>query len=119
MDIVDQVVEQVQIRFTVTDGDHTYSDALYFTPAEYAAKTPEEIEAMKLERFERWKAVVTAPPRELTEEDKQAQIASLTQQQLDTQEQLKRLTPGDQMLSILEQQLALVTADIERLQGTP
>ena len=26
--------EQVVIRFTVTEGDHNYSDALYFTPTE-------------------------------------------------------------------------------------
>jgi uncharacterized protein YaiL (DUF2058 family) len=81
MEIIDQIATQVQVRFTVTDGDHTYTDALYFTPEEYASKTPEEIEAMKVQRFENWKAVVTAPPREPADEEKAEQLEALKQQQ--------------------------------------
>ena len=73
--------EQVVIRFTVTDGDHNYSDALYFTPAEYALETPETIAAKQKARFDNWLAIVTAPRPEPTEEEKSAQLAALIEQQ--------------------------------------
>lgn len=117
MDITEQIAEQVQVRFTVVDGDHTYSDALYFTPAEFASLTPEQLMARKVERFQNWKAIVTAPPRVPTQEEIQAQIAALTQQQLDTQAQLLALAPGDQMLAILQQQFEIVSEQIGTLQA--
>jgi hypothetical protein len=70
-----QITEQtsVQVRFTVKDGDHEYTDALYFAPEEHAALTPEAIEAMQTARFANWKSIVTAPPVVLTDEQKAAQ----------------------------------------------
>ena len=80
-DITSTPAEQVVIRFTVREDDHEYSDALYFTPAEYAALTEADIEAMQRQRFDNWLAIVTAPPREPTDEEKAAQLAALVEQQ--------------------------------------
>ena len=110
--------ESIQVRFTVTDGSDSFTDALYFSPAEYAALTEEQLEAMKQARFAAWKAVATAPPAPVvppTPEEIQAQIDSLTQQQRDTQTQLLALAPDDVMLGILEGQLALVQSQIAEL----
>lgn len=41
-----------------------YKDALHFTEEEYAALTPEQIEAMKDERYQNWYAIVTNPAQE-------------------------------------------------------
>lgn len=106
---------QVVIRFTVTEGDHSYSDALYFTPEEYAAQTPDTIAAMQQARFNNWRAIVTAPPVEQTPEMLQAQIDSLTQQQRDTQAQLLAIAPDDVMLPILQEQASLIAGQIAAL----
>jgi hypothetical protein len=59
----------VRVIFEKTDGSYNYRDALYFTAENYAATTPEQIEAMKQERFDNWIAVVTyvAPEEVLVE----------------------------------------------------
>ena len=58
----------IRIIFDKTDGTNKYRDALYFTQENYNTVTPEQIEAMKQERFDNWLAVITyvapeeAPP---------------------------------------------------------
>lgn len=55
----------MQVRFTVeADGYPPYSDALYFTPAEYAALSPEALEELKQERWQAWRSSVDSPPEE-------------------------------------------------------
>ena len=49
----------VRIVFEKTNGTNNYRDALYFTQENYDATTPEQIEAMKQERFDNWVAVIT------------------------------------------------------------
>ena len=53
--------EQVVVRFTITEGDHSYSDALYFERPAYTALSDQELEAMQRARFENWLAVINAP----------------------------------------------------------
>lgn len=50
----------VQIPYTYTDGTFNYSDALYLP--EGHSFTEEQIEAMKKERFDNWKAFILNPP---------------------------------------------------------
>lgn len=57
----------VQIPFTYTDGTFNYSDALWL-PADHSF-TEEQIEAMKKERFDNWKAFILNPPPAPTDEE--------------------------------------------------
>lgn len=68
----------VVVRFTIAD----YTDALHFADqAERDQYSAEQIEAMCQARYDNWRAVVTAPPREPTEEERAAQLAALIEQQ--------------------------------------
>jgi hypothetical protein len=72
--------ERVQVRFTV-NGEFT--DAFYFTAEERAALTDDQLDAMKAERYNAWKAIVTAPPAipvAPTEEQVLAEIVALEEQ---------------------------------------
>jgi len=50
-------MDDIKIGFTMYHEDIPYSDALYL-PADHTL-TEEEIEVMKLERFNAWVAVIT------------------------------------------------------------
>lgn len=52
--------EHIRIMFTVTEGNDSFTDALYFTPAEYAGMTQEQIAALQKQRFDNWKAHIAA-----------------------------------------------------------
>jgi len=56
--------ERVQVKFTWKAGDMSYSDALYFSPEEYAKLTTEDIEKLKMERMKNWAETVNAGSRE-------------------------------------------------------
>lgn len=80
-----QSTQQIQVRFTVTDGDDTFTDALYFSQEELASLTEEQLENMKHARFNNWKATVNAPPApvvELTPQEKVDQIVLLEAQKV-------------------------------------
>ncbi len=49
---------KVQVKFTVETGRGAFKDALYFTEAEYAEKTVEDIEAAAQARADSWVAQV-------------------------------------------------------------
>lgn len=121
MEIQSTVTEQVVVRFTVTDGDHSYSDALYFTPEEHAALDEKEIEAQQQKRFENWKTVVTAPPRKITDEEKQAQIVSLKEQLDATRDAILSALPDEaKKLAFLKERAAITAAQIaEREAAAP
>jgi len=53
---------QIQNLFEREYNGMTFRDAIYFTPEEYAALTPQQITAMEDERFANWVSVITAPP---------------------------------------------------------
>lgn len=50
----------IKIDFEKTDGVYIYRDALWL-PEDHTY-TEAELEAMKQQRFDRWIAVITAPP---------------------------------------------------------
>ena len=56
----DQIM--IQVRFRKSYKDIEFNDALYFTQAEYALKTEDEIDAMKEERFQAWCNIIDNPP---------------------------------------------------------
>lgn len=71
----------VQIAFTISEGDFSYSDALWL-PADHTF-TEEQIEAMKRERFDNWVAVITNPPPGPSNEELEASGVQIpTQQEL-------------------------------------
>lgn len=112
----------VQVRFTVTDGEHEYTDALYFTPEEHAALSPRDLAERQAARFDNWKAIVTAPPIELKPEEqaaqKAAQITMLTEQLASVQEQILSLATPDEALAILQTPSEAVIEKIAAAQVT-
>ena len=63
-DIINQIDGKVQVIFKKSDGDRTYTDALWFSQEEYSMLTQEEILAMQDQRFSNWLAAINAPPTE-------------------------------------------------------
>jgi hypothetical protein len=51
-------------EFDIGTEPYVLKDALVMTPDAYALLTPDEIAAMKQARYDRWYAIVTAPPVE-------------------------------------------------------
>lgn len=68
---------RIQVPIEQTTPYGTFHDALYFTPAEYAALTEADIEALKQARVDAWVAAVSTPrkPAEPTAEDLAADAA--------------------------------------------
>lgn len=73
----DQV--QIQVKFTIQQDGLTFTDALYFGPDEYKKLSDSDIEAMKQERFDNYKATI-ANARKLPQEQPVEQIASVDDQ---------------------------------------
>lgn len=61
----DQII--IQRRFTIERDGLAFSDAIVLPEDEYNALTPEQIEAIKEERFQNWKTIVTTPSEEVVE----------------------------------------------------
>jgi hypothetical protein len=55
------------IDFTITQNNHTFSDALIL--ADDHTFTDAEIEAMKQARFDNWYTIITAPTQDLAPVD--------------------------------------------------
>ena len=55
------------IDFTITQNNHTFSDALIL--ADDHTFTDAEIDAMKQARFDNWYTIITAPTQELAPVD--------------------------------------------------
>lgn len=72
----------IQVRFKESTVVGEYSDALYFTQAEYASKQQSEIDSLKQARTTNWVNVVKNPPPfvEPTKAELQAQKAELQKQ---------------------------------------
>ena len=56
----------IKIDFEMTDGLYIYRDALWLP--EGHTLTDAEVEQMKQQRFDRWIAVITAAPVELSQD---------------------------------------------------
>jgi hypothetical protein len=56
-------------EFDIGTEPYVLKDALVMTPDAYALLTPDEIAAMKQARYDRWYAIVTAPPVEMPVEE--------------------------------------------------
>ena len=55
-------MELISFRFQMGEKPFIYNDALVMTQEAYDALTPEQITAIQQERYDRWYAIVTAPP---------------------------------------------------------
>jgi hypothetical protein len=49
-------------EFEIGDEPRVLKDALVMLPDDYAALTPDEVQAMKQSRYDNWIAIIMAPP---------------------------------------------------------
>jgi len=56
-------------QFQMGDEPYVLSDALVMRPEDYEKMTPEEVAAMKQWRYDKWYAIVIAPPVEMPVEE--------------------------------------------------
>lgn len=79
------------VKFTITEGDKTFTDALYYDLGAYPSIPKQTIEAAKQGRFDNWKIEIAKPqpPIDLDKAiaDCQAQIDFLIQQKASYQTQ--------------------------------
>ena len=61
MESTDQIRVQVIFTFPADGNMPSYTDALYFTPDEYAALSPTDLDAQKQERYNNWLTVISQP----------------------------------------------------------
>ena len=54
--------ELISFRFQMGEMPLVYNDALVMTQEAYDALTPEQIATIQKERYDRWYAIITAPP---------------------------------------------------------
>lgn len=122
MAIVSTQQEQVVIRFTVIEGDLSYTDALYKSAAEWAAlqADPEgqaKLTAEQQARFDHWKAVLNTPGPEPTPEEQEAKLIALKEQFSAIKEQILTALPDDgAKLAFIQEREAIVSAEIVALQ---
>lgn len=64
----------IQHRFTIEKDGVTLSDAIVLPQSEYETLTDKDIEAIKQERFDNFKQVLSAPPIETIKEEQLAEI---------------------------------------------
>lgn len=55
--------------FEMGEAPLLFRDALVMTQAEYNSLTPDQIAAMKQQRYDNWIAIITAPPVEEPPQD--------------------------------------------------
>lgn len=55
-------MELISFRFQMGEAPLLYSDALVMTQEAYDALTPEQITALQQERYDKWLAIINAPP---------------------------------------------------------
>ena len=51
-------------RFQIGESPWIFNDAIVMPADQYNALTPDEIAAMKQQRYDKWYAIVTNPPQE-------------------------------------------------------
>ena len=56
-------------EFEIGEEPHVLKDALVMRPEDYAALTTDEIIVMKQARYDKWIAIILAPPVEMPIED--------------------------------------------------
>jgi hypothetical protein len=111
------VTQQVVVSFEAVNGDDKYTDALYFTPAEFAALTNPQIRAQAVARYQAWKAVVTAVRPPPTPAEIQANIDNLQQMEDATQEQLLNAVTPAAGIALLQARATKIAARIAALQA--
>lgn len=90
------VTEKVQILIEVDQRDGTvYRDAIYLTRDERAGMTLQELRDIGQARYVAWKAAVSAPPRELTREEKRAMLEAALHERARIKRELLAADPTD------------------------
>jgi hypothetical protein len=55
----------VSDRFEIGTAPHILRDAIVMMPSEYDKLTPEELQAMKQSRYDRWWSMIKTPPADV------------------------------------------------------
>jgi hypothetical protein len=55
----------LSISFSITKNNYTYNDAIVGNADYINALTPDEIEAIQTQRFDKWYAIITTPNDEI------------------------------------------------------
>ena len=55
-------MELISFRFQMGEAPLLYSDALVMTQEAYDALTPDQINTLHQERYDRWLAIINTPP---------------------------------------------------------
>lgn len=105
----------VQVRFTVVDGDDRFTDALFFTPADYAALKPADLQAQQLQRFNAWKAALIAPAPIPSPQDLQELADALLIEKARVDAAIARLPPD--VVSTEKQRLGIASVVGEVILG--
>lgn len=102
--MADQV--DIRIMFSLTDPDTglAYTDALYFSVADYQALAPGQLEELEQARFDTWKTLIANPPPVSPPLPLDQQVAQVV-------EQIQGLfTQGADLVNTLPPELALPIA---------
>ena len=83
----------IQIAFTLSDdGVPVYSDAFYFPVGQVPSNA--ELRALAIDRYQAWRAIVTAPPRELTLAEKIERFRDRLRERLRLQAEIEAEDPA-------------------------
>ena len=77
MDIVKQVIEQVQVQYTVDEDGYIYQGILVFTPEEYAKQTDKTMDAAIAVVYDKWMEHMLAPIHVPTDEEKTKRLEQI------------------------------------------
>ncbi len=61
MEINSEIIEMINVQWSVEDTDYPYCDTFIFTKEEFEALTPEELEQMKIDKYNDWKQYIINP----------------------------------------------------------
>ena len=78
----------IQHRFTITEGDKSFSDALVLPKSEYEVLTLQQIETQKQQRFNNWKTIISTPQ---PKQSKTEMLASIDKDLASLEEQKTQL----------------------------
>ena len=71
---------RIQVLFTTEEGGQSFTDALYFTPEEFAEKSQADIDAAKSARCAAWQEQLAKPAVEPTKAELEESAADLARQ---------------------------------------
>jgi predicted amino acid-binding ACT domain protein len=111
---------RIQINFTKTSNNYSFSDALYFTQEEYEALTEVEIKDMMQKRFDNWFTIITyvdpaEDPAEREAKRIENQIAELAKTAEDIDAEIAAINLANEEKRLARQAAEMI--EIERIEA--